>query len=139
MNFEEYASDGNRIINEVSHEIGCDRNSAARIFKAVLHAVRDRLPASDAIEFAQGLPMVLKGVFIDQYDMSSAPVVIRHVGDFIDFVRSKNRAADIDFPDDRSSIHCIKAVFRVLERNMDPGQVEQIKYMINQEVRDLLN
>jgi hypothetical protein len=75
LNFEEYASEGNRFVNEVARELNTDRNTAARILRVVLHAVRDRLPADDAIQFAQGLPIALKGVFIDQYDPSRTPVV----------------------------------------------------------------
>lgn len=139
MNFEEYASDGNRFINLVADELGCDRNTAARVTKAVLHAIRDRLPANDAVEFAQGLPMAIKGVYFDQYDISSTPVVIRHTRDFLNFVCSKDRIAAIhDFPDDQSVIEAIRAVFNVLENTMDPGQVEQVKNMLHHEVTKLL-
>jgi uncharacterized protein (DUF2267 family) len=139
MNFDEYASEGNRIINEVAKELNTDRNSAARITRAVLHAVRDRLPADDAVEFAQGLPMALKGVFLDQYDISATPVVIRSRKKFIEFVRSKaGAAAEVIFPDHISVAQGLQAVFYVLEKNMSYGQVEQIKRMLNIEIVDLI-
>ena len=37
MNFEQYAADGNRFINEVALELETDHNRAARITRAVLH------------------------------------------------------------------------------------------------------
>jgi uncharacterized protein (DUF2267 family) len=135
MNFEKYAAEGNYFINQVAGELNVDRNMAARITRSVLHAVRDRLPAGDAIEFAQGLPMALKGVFIDQYDLSAAPVVIRHPGQFIDYVcYLDGRSALRDFPHPRFVEDGISAVFRVLERTMDFGQVAQIKRMMNDEI-----
>src|SRR5688572_26481119 len=101
MNFEKYAAEGNRFINEVAYELNIDRNKAARITRAVLHAVRDRIPPVDAVQFAQGLPMALKGIFFDQYDISHAPVVIRHPGEFFDYVRIKDgQSADWDFSHD---------------------------------------
>jgi uncharacterized protein (DUF2267 family) len=135
LNFERYAADGNHFINQVAAELDTGRNTAARVTRAVLHAVRDRLPPEDAIEFAQGLPMALKGVYIDQYDLSSAPRIIRHPEQFIDYVcYLDGRSAGRDFPDRESVEDSIAAVFRVLERNMDFGQVAQIKRMMNDEL-----
>lgn len=139
MNFEEYASEGNRIIHEVAYELGTDRNQAARITRAVLHAIRDRIPADDAIEFAQGLPMALKGVFIDGYDISRTPIRIRSREKFIDFIYSKGGpSSPIDFPERESVEEALHAVFVVLERNMDYGQVQQIKNLMNIDLVNLI-
>ena len=139
MNFENYAAEGNRFINEVADELDVDRNRAARVTRAVLHAIRDRIPADDAIQFAQGLPMALKGVFIEGYDISLTPIVIRNPKNFIDFIYSKNgKAAHSDFPSGQYVIEALRGVFRVLERNMDYGQVHQIKNLINAEIIDLI-
>jgi uncharacterized protein (DUF2267 family) len=135
MNFERYAAEGNHFINMVADELNTDRNTAARITKAVLHAVRDRLPANDAVEFSQGLPMAIKGIFFDQYDLSKAPVPIRHAKEFLQYVRYKDgNSADKDFLDMEFIEDSIAAVFRVLERTMDYGQVEQIKRMMNDDM-----
>lgn len=139
INFEVYAGEGNRFINEVAYELGVERNKAARITRAVLHALRDRLPPDDAIQFAQGLPMALKGVFVDQYDISKTPVILRGRNKFIDYVISKDRFnADYDFPDRQSVEEAIRAVFFVLENNMDYGQVDQIKHLLNKEIQHII-
>jgi uncharacterized protein (DUF2267 family) len=141
MNFEKYAEEGNRFVNEVAFELGTrNRDKAARILRAVLHAVRDRLPAHDAVQFAQGLPMALKGIFIDQYDISDAPVVIRNKEDFIDFIVEKDKfAAAEDFPHPDDVVWGLKAVFRVFEYHMDPGQVSHIKKLLHSEIVDLID
>lgn len=135
LNFEKYAIEGNRFINAVAAKLRCDRNTAARVTRAVLQAVRDRLPVDDAIEFAQGLPMALKGLFIDQYDISRTPVRVRNPDDFINFVRLKNRFSAIaDFHSPYDVIRALHAVFYVLERKMDLGQVQQIKRLLPEEI-----
>jgi uncharacterized protein (DUF2267 family) len=140
LNFERYAAEGNRFINEVAMELDVDRNRAARITRAVLHAVRDRIPPNDAVEFGQGLPMAIKGVFFDRYDLSDVPVVIRHPEAFFDFICSKDGdSAYRDFPDKQSVEEALRGVFRVLERNMDYGQVEQVKHMMNREIVSLID
>jgi uncharacterized protein (DUF2267 family) len=139
MNFERFASDGNRFINEVSYELGVHRNVAARMTRAVLHAVRDRLPADDAVQFGQGLPMALKGVYYDQYDISRTPVLVRTAAEFLAFVASKDgRIAFRDYSGPEFIADGLHAVFTVLERHMDYGQVEQIRHLINAEIAELL-
>jgi uncharacterized protein (DUF2267 family) len=139
LNFEKYAVEGNRFINEVAAKLKCDRNTAGRVTRAVLQAVRDRLPVNDAIEFAQGLPMALKGLFIDQYDISKTPVLIRNANDFINFVRLKNRfSAVADFHSPYDVIKALHAVFYVLERHMDLGQIQQIKLLLPKEIVRLI-
>lgn len=139
LNFEKFAQEGNRFINDVADELGVSRNSAARITRAVLHAVRDRLPADDAVQFAQGLPMVLKGVFFDQWDMSDNPVVIRRPHDFLDYIYFMDEFnADYDFPYDNSVEEGLRAVFNVLEDYMDYGQVEQVKHIMGDAITKLI-
>ncbi len=139
MNFEKYASDGHRFINHVADELDVSLNMAARITRAVLHAVRDRISPDDAIEFAQGLPMALKGIFIDRYDPSGTPVRIRNRAEFLEFVRDKDRQnAAVDFPSQASVIDAIRGVFHVLETTVDPAQVRHIKKMFNKELQVML-
>jgi uncharacterized protein (DUF2267 family) len=139
LNFERFAGEGNRFIKEVARELNVSRNSAARITKAVLHAVRDRLPPDDAVQFAQGLPMALKGVFIDQYDISSTPVIIRRAHDFLDYIFFKNEfGANVDFPEKDSVEQSLRAVFRILEKHMDEGQVNQVKRILGNEIVNII-
>jgi uncharacterized protein (DUF2267 family) len=139
LNFERYAEEGNRFINEVARDLKVSRNSAARITKAVLHAIRDRLPAVDAVEFAQGLPMALKGIYFDQWAISQNPVVIRRPHDFLDYIYYKDEfCADIDFPHEDSVEESLRAVFSVLEFYMDRGQTEQIKKIMGNPIRELI-
>lgn len=140
MNFEDYAAEANRFINEVAGEIGCDRNTAARVTRAVLHAVRDRLPADDAVQFAQGLPMALRGVYFDQYDISRTPVLIRNVPAFLEYIREKDRFSAIaDFPSPQDVVYSLQAVFRVLSRNMDWGQVSQVIRLLPKSIAQLID
>jgi uncharacterized protein (DUF2267 family) len=138
--FDKYAAVGNRFIREVADELRTDDLSMAlRITKAVLHALRDRIAPDDAVQFAQGLPAMLKAVYFEQYDISGTPVIIRRVEDFIQFVREKNRFAAVhDFPSAIDVVLGIKAVFAVLDRHMDAGQVDQVKRMLPEEISNMM-
>jgi uncharacterized protein (DUF2267 family) len=140
LNFERYAAEGNHFINEVAVELGTNnRAKAARVTRSVLHALRDRLLPDQAVMFGQALPMALKGVYFDQYDISSTPVKIRTQLGFINFIRSKDRLAEIeDFPLQDDVVDGLQAVFTVLEDHLDPGQIIKIKNMLPESIVDLI-
>lgn len=140
LDFNSLAAEGNRFINEVADELGCSRNRAARITRCVLQALRDRLPPNESIEFAQGLPLVLKGVWLDQYDISDTPVVCRTGEEFMDLVESKGGVTTYDdFPTSRHTAFSIRGVFTVLENTVDMGQIEKIRHMLGHETLDLID
>lgn len=135
LHFEKYISDANHFMTMVAQRLDSTPAFAAHITKAVLHAVRDRLRPIDAVQFAQGLPMLLKAEYFDQYRIGKTPVYIRHPKDFINYVRHLYGPFAVkDLKDERFVEDCIAPVFRVLERTMDYGQVEQIKRMMNDDM-----
>ena len=84
--------------------------------------------------------MALKGVFIDRYDISKTPVIIRNRKKFIEFIHYKaGVSAAADFPDPESVEEALRAVFYVMERNMSYGQVQHVKNALNLELQDLIN
>lgn len=140
INLEAYAAEGNHFFNEVAYELGIERDSAARITRAVFHALRDRLNPVDAIQFGQGLPIALKGIYFDQYRVSKTPIRIRSKEKFLDFIYSKDGpSASYDFPDRPSIARALQAVFFILERTMSYGQIEQVRNMLNIELQDLID
>jgi uncharacterized protein (DUF2267 family) len=140
LNFDKFAAEGNSFIYDVMDELSVSRNAAARITKCVLHAIRDRMPADDAIQFAQGLPMALKGVFIDQYDLSDAPVVIRSGTQFLDYICYKDGASGpSDFPTQQSVARALRGVFNVLEDYMDAGQIRQVKHIVGRGISEIID
>jgi uncharacterized protein (DUF2267 family) len=66
LNFEDYQTKANTWLHKVAEHLGVpDRNQAGRIFRAVLHALRDRLPAGEAAHLGAQLPIIWKGIYYD--------------------------------------------------------------------------
>ncbi|HYG15052.1 MAG TPA: DUF2267 domain-containing protein [Bacteroidia bacterium] len=139
--FRRYAEESNRFINDVADELGTDDTGMAlRVTRAVLHAVRDRITPDDAVQFGQGLPMMLKGIYFDQYDISRTPVVIRSTRRFLEYIQDKNRFAAVsDFRYEDGVIRALQAVFTVLENHMSIGQVDHVLNLLPAEVCELIN
>ena len=140
FSFEENKKDAIVLLQTVAQELKTDdNNKAGRIFRAVLHAIRDRLPVNDAVHFSAALPIIWKGIYFDQYDPAKVPVTIRNSEDWINYIRSKNAfAANNDFQQDDEIREAFKAVFTALQKHMPDGQLRQVKDALNQEIQQLL-
>ena len=141
FNFEDNKKDAIVLLQAVAQELETeDMNKAGRIFRAVLQAIRDRLPLNEAVHFASQLPIFWKGIYFDQYDPDKVPVKIRDAQEWIDFIRSKNAfAANYDFQQDDEIVASFTAVFRVLQQHMSDGQLQQVKNALHQEIQELLH
>ena len=140
FNFEDNIKNASVLLQEVANELHTDDlNKAGRIFRAVLQSIRDRLPVTDAVQFAAQLPIFCKGIYFDQYDPDKAPTQIRDAQEWINYIRNKNAfAANNDFQQDEEITAAFKAVFQVLQRNMTDGQLQKVKESLNQDIQELL-
>ena len=106
-----------------------DRDQAYSAFRAVLHAVRDRLIVDEAVDLASQLPMVVRGFYFEGWKPSLAPNKERTVQQFLDHVQSSlGRNVTID-PKAATS-----AVLASLDRHVTEGQVQHVRQMIPDEI-----
>ena len=86
--FDNTVQDSNRWLKTIEEELGdCERQEAYAALRAVLHALRDRLQAHAAVNFAAQLPMLLRGLFYEGWTLPEAPMRARTLDDFADAVR----------------------------------------------------
>ena len=137
LNFEDYQSEANAWLNKVAHHLNIqDRNQAGRIFRAVLHAIRDRLRAGEAAHLGAQLPIIWKGIYYDGFRPGRKPVRIRHQQDWLEFICTKDAYAKAhDFPTIEHAKIAYDAVMQALHELLSPGQYEQIKKALHHEIR----
>ena len=63
-----------------------DRHHAYIALRAVLHALRDRLPPEVAVHLGAQLPILVRGVYYEGWHMAGKPVKDRNVQEFADHV-----------------------------------------------------
>lgn len=140
LNFEDKQQEATNLLRKVAEEMGTeDMHQAGRVFRAVLQAIRDRLPVNDAVHFAAQLPIIWKGMYYDQYDPTNVPVQIHNSQEWIDFIRSKNAfAANNDFVTDSDVIECFQAVFKALHHCVPPSELQKAREAMHQDIQELL-
>jgi uncharacterized protein (DUF2267 family) len=118
-------------LKDLQEEMGLDDEQRAfRVMRAVLHALRDRLTIEEATDFAAQLPMLLQGVYYHGWTPRGKPERIRSLDEFLDKI-AENLMREHD-PEEAA-----RAVFLVLKRRMPGGEIEDIKRILPEPIRDL--
>jgi len=121
-------------LHEVGRELGFDNERAAyAALRATLHAVRDRLPVELVAHFGAELPMLIRGIYYDGWHPSAAKLKAAHAEDFLDSMRRELKGHDELLQVERVT----RRVMRVLDQQIDPGQVAHVLAALPEPVRRL--
>lgn len=120
-------------LKDVMQELGIDsRRRAYMALRTVIHALRDRLTVDEAVDLGAQLPLLIRGIYYEEWDPSRTPVKHRHVEEFLDHMKVNFR---ID--DDTDLETMTRAVFRVLKRKVTEGEIKDVRGMLPSELQDL--
>ncbi len=127
--------DGKTWLHELCTYLGIDDEyKASRIFRAVMHAIRDRIPAGEAIHLGAQLPIIWKGIYFDGFSLHE-PVRIRHEDEWLEFIRSKDFGADqADFPTLDHAFYAFQDVMAFLRDHISEGQYNQVAQALHSEI-----
>ncbi|MDG5816301.1 DUF2267 domain-containing protein [Chitinispirillales bacterium ANBcel5] len=120
-------------LKEIMQEMGVDsRRRAYGALRAVLHSLRDRLTLDEAADLGAQLPMLVRGIYYDEWDPSRNPVKIRHIDDFLNYIQ-QNYHSDGEISTDKIA----RSVFNVLKRRVTEGEIKDVKGMMPEELLEL--
>lgn len=120
----------NTWLNEVGRGLGTDSRTAWHALAAVLHTLRDRVSVDEARHFGAQLPLIIRGLFFDQWGPRHRLPRIRTKAQFVERVEVRLNNDFID-PED-----AINVVFGVLLQH-PTGEIQKILRTLPQFVRDL--
>ena len=114
----------NHVLKEIERAYGWPkerRNQAYAALRAVLHAVRDRLPVEETAQLAAQLPMLVRGMYYEGWDPSKAPVKMDREA-FLDRVRR-----EFPFEIDGGIERLTQTVLAALRQHITDGEWEDVK------------
>ena len=116
-------------LDEINAAIGPDRQVAWKVLSVVLHKLRDRLPVELSAHLSAELPMLVRGVYYDQFEPTKQPTD----WELEEFVHEVSKwLADIRPVDPRDGI---RAVFSVLSRHVTRGQIAKVQGALPEDLR----
>jgi uncharacterized protein (DUF2267 family) len=109
-------------LGEIMRDLGSDRHVAWRVLSVVLHKLRDRLPVELAAHLGSQLPLLVRGVFYDQYQPARQPGDCRTIEAFVEEVAEG--LGDLRPIDPELAV---RAAFAVLSRHVPRGQLDNVR------------
>jgi uncharacterized protein (DUF2267 family) len=109
-----------------------DHHKAYHGLRAVLHALRDRLPVPEAAHLGAQLPMLIRGFYYDCWKPAHTPVKLKTAQDFYDAVR-ENFAADRNV----NPMRLTQAVMKVLAANVSAGELDKLRAIFPPHLREI--
>jgi uncharacterized protein (DUF2267 family) len=119
-------------LNEICNDLGPDKQLAWKVLSTVLHKLRDRLTVNLAAHLGAQLPLLIRGVYFDQFEPGKMPSEFRSRDEFVADVAkwlSDSRPVDPE--------KAIKSVFRVMSRHISEGQISKIRDALPKGLRQM--
>ncbi|MEK9285642.1 MULTISPECIES: DUF2267 domain-containing protein [unclassified Bradyrhizobium] len=119
-------------LKEIEQDAGFDAQLSWHVLGVILRAIRDRLPLGLAAHLGSQLPLLVRGIYYDQFRPSELPGHARTLDEFL-----KTMEPEMRFTKTVDSKDALRAVFHVLSRHLTSGQAANVREALPEEVRAL--
>jgi uncharacterized protein (DUF2267 family) len=117
-------------LGEIEQAVGPDRQLAWKVLSTVLHKLRDRLQIDLAAHLGSQLPLLIRGVYYDQYQPARQPSDCHTLDQFLDEVAEW--LSDVRPVDPQTAT---AAVFATLSRHISQGQIAKVQNALPEPLR----
>lgn len=105
---------------------------ALHALRAGLHAIRDRLTATEVLDLSAQLPTLIRGIYFDGWSLRNDPHEIRDRADMIARVRKELG------PDPRlDAVDVLRGVIHLLVEHVSPGEIDDIVATLPRSIKAL--
>ena len=120
-------------LHDIMERLGWqDRHCAYHALRAVLHALRDRLPVDQAAALGAQLPMLVRGFYYEGWHPAGTPTKDRRREDFLAHIAAAFRDDPGIDPE-----NVARAVFQAIAKHVTPGEIKHVKIALPSEIRSL--
>jgi len=131
--FDETVHATNTWLHEVTSRLGWDdRQRGYRLLRASLHALRDRLPITEAAQFSAQLPMLIRGIFYEGWRPAITPGKVRTIDEFLAGLRAAF-SEDPEFDAEAA----FREVINVMKMHVSAGEIEDMRRAMPEEIKQL--
>lgn len=121
----------NRWLNEIMHDAAIDDKSLAlQGFRAVMVTLRDTMPVDLATNLGDQLPVLVRGLYYENYVPSKTPHLERTTDAWAASVAESGDNIQVD-----QAMTLSRAVYALLRRELDANIVDKVSDAIPQDLR----
>lgn len=111
-----------------------DETQAYSALRAVLHSLRDRLPAGEAAQLAAQFPMIIRGFYFEGWKPMGQPHKEKNREEFYQCVENNLRTA----AQKMDTAMAVSAVFSLLRQKISQGEIADLRASLPEDIRSLL-
>jgi uncharacterized protein (DUF2267 family) len=122
-------------LKELAEKLDLQPEEAGRTLHALragLHAIRDRLPASEVVDLGAQLPELLRGIYYEGWRFANDPTRIRNRGEMLARVQ-RELAPDSRF----SALAVLHAVIELLCAHVSAGELSHVISTLPRSIAEL--
>ena len=128
----------NEWLRDIGNQLGDDnRRHAYLALRGTLHAVRDFLPIEESAHLSAQLPMLVRGIYFEGWNPTNTPEEDRSRESFLRRTEHALERALWNEDHQIDAEQAARAVLRVLSDRISSGEVEQVRHVLPEPVRDL--
>lgn len=119
-------------LDQIMAQLGPERRVAWHVLGAVLHPLRDRLPLELAVHLGAQLPLLVRGLYYDQWHAPGHIDKLRRADSFLERVTeglADTRPINVET--------AVSTVFALLSRHVPVGQIDKVRQALPVDIRDL--
>lgn len=120
-------------INELKERLDwSSERDVLRLLRVTLHQIRDRVHVNEAAQLSAQLPVLIRGMFFEGWQPHLVPLPDRRAADFINAI--EHHVGDVT---EYRGQQDVVAVFMLLNSRISPGQINDIRGNLPQDIRAL--
>lgn len=142
VNFENFAQDAHEYLNDLARELGHpgEKDRALILWRAVMHTIRDRIHPGESIQLLAPLPMIFKGIYVEDWKYSDKPAwkfdTIEEMKQQVK--KLQERYGEKDFSWNEPTEELISRVIHSLKKFMHEDQLQHLKGQLPKELQQLV-
>jgi uncharacterized protein (DUF2267 family) len=110
-----------------------DSQLALHALRAGLHALRDRLTVEEAAQLGAQMPLIIRGLFFENWRPAGKPLHIRHPNEFLALVIANFAPRTDAYADD-----IVRSVFQVLGKHVSQGEITDVVMSLPEPLLELV-
>ena len=130
--FDRTIQETNLWLKGIEAQLDASRPHAYAALKATLHVLRDQLPPATALHFADQLPILLRGAYVEGWNLAGTPAGTRSGGTFAERI-SEAMPPGVAVDGETAA----RAVFQTIRSRMDLGEVDKVMAHLPKPIRKL--
>lgn len=114
-----------------------NRERALSVLRCTLHSLRDILPTQEIPHLGAQLPVLVRGLYYENWHIHPEPLRLNSVNEFYELVREKLGRGSVRFRNDELR-KAIRACLFVVTEHVSAGEIYDIKSLLRRNLRDLI-